>query len=49
MVEEIDKHDNAVQNVVLDTFDPDAMTETVQHSRIDHVLLRPGHFRGHLL
>ena len=39
----------AVQHVLLDSFDPEAMTETVQRSKIEHVLLHPGHFRGQLL
>ena len=39
----------SVHTAQLDSFDPDAMTETVQQSEFEHTLLDRGHFRGDLL
>lgn len=39
----------SVHTAQLDSFDPDAMTETVQRSSIDHTLLHKGRFKGDLL
>jgi len=38
-----------VKSVTLDSFDPEAMTETLQQSRMDHTLLEGGRFRGRLM
>ena len=46
---EISNPPATISSIALDSFDPEAMTETVQCSTLDHTLLQSGRFRGRLL
>ena len=48
-MDEISNPPATISSIALDSFDPEAMTEAVQHSTLDHTLLHGGRFRGRLL